>query len=380
MAIDLYEWAYVVAYITFSIGLLSSIARFYSRALILKSWGWDDTASCAILIVSIVHQVVLQMFLNLGCGKPGNLNCSFQSLDLLRTAFIEEIVIYGAHSVIKITFLLFYLRLSVDMVFRSLVYLGFALAFSVFLSSLLMTVLQCVPFEKILNPMLYPEVTCIDMRTIMLTPPILNILMDFYIICLPIPSVLSLRMNLRRKVTVISVLAFGIISVTVAILRLPVLISVSSMKTDASIDVGKMIIVASFEVQCAIVAANLPAMKALWTKVRGKYSSAGSNEPSLEKPYSLSFIRRGKRGERNKHSSMGSITRLENGLTTNESQEVLVEGKVKQQGLATGEIEELHFTNSGGLRQQPTVTMTDVYAQGSPNMALQQASCSGNLR
>lgn len=204
--------------------------------------------------------------------------------------------------------------------------------------------------------------------------------MDLYIICLPMPSVLSLRMNLRRKVTVISVLAFGIISVTVAILRLPVLISVSSMKTNASIDVGKMIIVASFEVQCAIVAANLPAMKALWTKVRGKYSSAGSNEPSLEKPYSLSFIRRGKRGERNKHSSMGSITRLENGLTTNESQEELVEGKVKQQGLATGEIEELHFTNSGGLRQQPTVTMTDVYAQGSPNMALQQASCSGNLR
>jgi len=50
MAIDLYEWAYVVAYITFSIGLLSSIARFYSRALILKSWGWDDTASCAVLV------------------------------------------------------------------------------------------------------------------------------------------------------------------------------------------------------------------------------------------------------------------------------------------------------------------------------------------
>jgi hypothetical protein len=39
--------------------------------------------------------------------------------------------------------------------------------------SRLMTVLQCVPFEKILNPMLHPEVTCIDMRIIMLTPPIL---------------------------------------------------------------------------------------------------------------------------------------------------------------------------------------------------------------
>jgi len=142
------------------------------------------------------------------------------------------------------------------------------------------------------------------------------------------------------------------------------------MKTDASVDVGKMIIVASFEVQCAIVAANLPAMKALWTKVRVKYSSTGSNEPSLEKPYSLSFIRRGKRGDRNKHSSMGSITRLENGLTTNESQEELVEGKFKQQGLATGEIQGLHSTNSGSLRQQPTVAMTDVDAHGSPKISL----------
>ena len=53
-----------------------------------------------------------------------------------QTAFIEEIVIYGAHSVIKITFLLFYLRLSVDMMFCNFVYLGFVLAFSVFLSSL----------------------------------------------------------------------------------------------------------------------------------------------------------------------------------------------------------------------------------------------------
>jgi hypothetical protein len=94
--------------------------------------------------------------------------------------------------------------------------------------------------------------------------------MDFYITCLPMPTIWFLHINLRRKVIIISVLAFGLVSVTVAIIRLPVLISVSSMKTDASIDVGKMIIVASFEVQCAIVAANLPATKALWAKVRRK--------------------------------------------------------------------------------------------------------------
>jgi hypothetical protein len=50
MVLSLFEWAYVVAYITFAIGLLSSIARFYSRGLLLKSWGWDDTASCFVLV------------------------------------------------------------------------------------------------------------------------------------------------------------------------------------------------------------------------------------------------------------------------------------------------------------------------------------------
>uniref|UniRef100_A0A4E9EGD4 Uncharacterized protein n=1 Tax=Gibberella zeae TaxID=5518 RepID=A0A4E9EGD4_GIBZA len=106
MSSDLYVAAYVVAYITFAIGILSLIARFYSRALVIKSWDWDDWASVVVFLINIVHQVVLQLFMNLGCDN-------------------------------------------------------------------LMTVLQCIPFEKILNPTLYPEVKCIDTLTVMLTPPIL---------------------------------------------------------------------------------------------------------------------------------------------------------------------------------------------------------------
>jgi hypothetical protein len=184
--------------------------------------------------------------------------------------------------------------------------------------------------------------------------------MDFYIIILPIPSVLSLRVTLRRKVTVISVLAFGTFSVTVAILRLPFLVSVSSMKTDASTDIGKLIIVGSFEVQSAIVVANLPAMKALWTKVRGRSSLTGSDEPSLEKPHTLSFICRGKRGDQKKHSSMGSITRLENGVTSNESQLDLVEGTSKGPESATVGTQELCPIDARCLGEQAIVATTNV--------------------
>ena len=123
-------------------------------------------------------------------------------------------------------------------------------------------------------------------------------------------------MNARRKVTIISVLTFGMVSVTVAILRLPISISVTSMETDVSVDVGKMIIVASFEVQYAIVAVNLPAMKTLWTKLREKTSKEGREEAYLRRPFMYSFL-----GKRRRRASMGSVTRLERGLDSIESRD-----------------------------------------------------------
>ncbi|KAF4974569.1 hypothetical protein FZEAL_8541 [Fusarium zealandicum] len=341
MATDLYGISYAVAYITFAVGLASSILRFYSRALVVKSWGWDDTSACFVMIVSIVHQVVLQLFLNIGCGKPGLVECSFESLDLLRTAFIQEIVIYGAHCVIKATFLLFYLRLSPEYPFRAFVYVGFALTAGVFISSLLMTVLQCIPFEKILNPMLHPEVKCIDTRTIMIIPPVL--------------------------VTVLSVFAFGIVSVTVALVRLPVLVSVTSGLTDVSVDVGKMIIVAAFEVQCAIIAVNLPSLKALWTKFRGRQSTNGSND----RPYKLSSMDGGNQGDSKKNPSMGVITRLERGLGVNESEEELFDGtkthsRMPAQATARAHSPEDDRSKGAKSADESIVVTTDWAVQMSP--------------
>ncbi|CAO2654610.1 Nn.00g113430.m01.CDS01 [Neocucurbitaria sp. VM-36] len=370
MATNLFEFAYALAYITFVIGTVSVIARFYSRAVLVKSWGWDDTAAIFVLIVSIVHQVVLQLFLNLECGKPGNVKCTFLSLDLLRTAFIEEIVIYTAHCIIKAAFLLFYYRLSPERSFRIWVYLGFGLDFAVFLSSLLMTVLQCIPFEKILNPALHPEVKCIDTRTVMLTPPVLNIAMDLYILILPISTIWSLQMTFRRKITILSVLAFGLVSVIVAIIRLPVLVSVTSMKTDASVDVGKVIIIAAFEVQCAIVAVNLPALKALWTKLRGAGSSSGSKDPASQRKYKLSSMDTGLPGRSKKNHSIGVVTSLERGLSYNESEEELTNGHGRIE--TSGDTKSDPFADDRSkdsiVGQSITVT-TDVNVQVAPESA-----------
>lgn len=96
MVKNIHQLAYAVAYITFLFGLLTSLLRFYSRAVLVKQWGWDDSVSVPMMvgtrgmskcltserlfktwfltraiiqIVSIIHQWVLQLFLDLGCGK-----------------------------------------------------------------------------------------------------------------------------------------------------------------------------------------------------------------------------------------------------------------------------------------------------------------------
>jgi hypothetical protein len=99
-----------------------------------------------------------------------------------------------------------------------------------------------------------------------------NILEDFYILILPISTVWNLQMSLRRKIAVLSVIGFGSSSVLVTCFRL---IPLQELNTspDVSWVLSKMVVVAALEIQLAVIAVNLPSLKALWTKLTGGSSS-----------------------------------------------------------------------------------------------------------
>jgi hypothetical protein len=148
--------------------------------------------------------------------------------------------------------------------------------------------------------------------------------MDIYILCLPITMVWSLQMALRRKLTILSVLAFGLVSVSVAIVRLPVLLSVTSGSTDVSIDVGKMIVVASFEVQCAIIAVNLPSLSSLWTKLGVREQFAYEHISAQGTGRDVERERGGRAKERRgpgRSSILSFTSRLQRGLEESEAEE-----------------------------------------------------------
>jgi hypothetical protein len=95
-----------------------------------------------------------------------------------------------------------------------------------------------------------------------------NVITDVIILVLPIRTVWNLNMSRRKKIAVTGVLGFGASSVVVAACRFIVLAELGSTQ-DPSYVLGNMVIVAAFEIQLAIVAVNLPAMKALYSGMTG---------------------------------------------------------------------------------------------------------------
>jgi hypothetical protein len=157
-----------------------------------------------------------------------------------------------------------------------------------------------------------------------------NIFADFYILILPISTVWNLQMSTRRKIAVLSVVAFGSSAVIIACFRLIPLFQLNS-STDVSWVLGIMIIVAALEIQFAVIAVNLPSLKALWMRYTGGSSSGSGQGHSNSGGYKLSSMgrngastsTRGRWGKNVKSKgSRGSITRLE-GLSNTESEEEL---------------------------------------------------------
>jgi hypothetical protein len=154
-----------------------------------------------------------------------------------------------------------------------------------------------------------------------------NILEDFYILVLPISTVWNLQMSTRRKIAVLSVIAFGSSSVIIACFRLIPLLELND-SPDTSWVLGKMIIVAALEIQFAVIAVNMPSLKALWMRMTNGSSAGSGPDNSNSKGYKLSGLKRNgtgaqwSKGGRSK-GSRGSITRLERDIASTESEEEL---------------------------------------------------------
>ncbi|KAF2493711.1 hypothetical protein BU16DRAFT_562676 [Lophium mytilinum] len=311
---NLQPLAYGISITLFILGTASIFLRLYTRGFILKTFGWDDVMAVFLLLVNTGQQVILFMFLHHGCGIHKQFLNAAQLQQITKWLFVEEVYYYFTHWVIKQAFLLFYLRLSQRPNFQRMVWVTMALNTAFLVINWLLAFLQCTPFDAIFHPENHPEAHCMNSLVLLIIPSILNIITDVIILVLPIPTVWSLQMSTRRKIGVLAVIGFGGAAVLISGCRIIILYQLH-VSPDTPYILGKMVIIAALEVEFAIMAVNLPSVKALWNKMVGGGSSAGSgavgySSGNRSKGYKLSSFEPGSRtgGGSKLGKSRGSFT------------------------------------------------------------------------
>lgn len=94
-------------------------------------------------------------------------------------------------------------------------------------------------------------------------PYSLNLFTDVCIFALPLPTIMTLQMSMKRRLAVIAVISTGGSAVLCGGLRAIILFEFSS-SPDFTYVLGKMIIISAIEIDMAILAANMPALKAFF--------------------------------------------------------------------------------------------------------------------
>lgn len=89
--------------------------------------------------------------------------------------------------------------------------------------------------------------------------------------------ILPLQMSTRRKMLVLGIMAFGSLSVVTALCRFIVQKQLISDAQNTPYVMGRMIIVAGIEIQVAVIAVNLPALRSLFTSFVGSSNQSAQN-------------------------------------------------------------------------------------------------------
>ncbi|KAF4539065.1 Integral membrane protein [Lasiodiplodia theobromae] len=230
-------------------------------------------------------QAILYVFLKYGAGlhiiKVQTEHPDYIT-QLLKGLFAIEIYYIWMHFHLKMGFLLFYMRLSHVQSFRILIYMA----------------MVCNALSK------YPDTICLNSSVTYFVPYSLMLSLDIAIFIIPIHTVWKLQMTLRRKLQVLSVICTGGAAVLVSALRLVVLLEFSR-SPDFTWTLGKMIIISSFEINVAIIASNMPSMKALWTSWRD--GTLSSQQSKYSQHHQLSDIPSS--GQQSRSASKNRVTK-----------------------------------------------------------------------
>ncbi|KAL2163617.1 hypothetical protein VTH06DRAFT_5675 [Thermothelomyces fergusii] len=203
----------VLCFLTVSVVGLRLLARFRTGAGL---W-WDDYLILFALPQGIGMLIIQGLWAPMGVGYPANETLA--NLETILKLLVAYELIYSTSiGTIKVSVLLFYLRVFVNQGLRLAVKAALAFVMLWNIGNILQVFLICRPFAKTYS--LTVEGECGDQVASYIAIGAFNVISDAIILTLPLPTVWSLKMSTPTKLGLTGVFLVGLVVSVIAIIRI----------------------------------------------------------------------------------------------------------------------------------------------------------------
>ncbi|GAB1317360.1 hypothetical protein MFIFM68171_07570 [Madurella fahalii] len=258
----------IIALLTTAIVGLRLVARFLTGAGL---W-WDDYLILFALPQGIGMLIIQGLWAPMGVGYP--MNETMPNLPhILRMLVSYELIYVVSISTVKLSVMIFYLRVFVNNGLRMATKIALAFVCLWSIGNLLQVFLLCRPFARSYDPTIPGE--CGDQVASFIAIGAFNIITDIVILALPLPTVWSLKMTTATKLGLTGVFLIGLIVSVVAIIRI-----IALTQLDLNNLTGTMIWAdfwSTTEPLLAIMCVSMPMLGTLRARCASSRGTAKSN-------------------------------------------------------------------------------------------------------
>ncbi|KAJ4408722.1 hypothetical protein N0V91_002977 [Didymella pomorum] len=271
------------------IAMIIVFMRLYVRIVWLKKSWWDDYLMVAAMVFSIGTTVLVIMATQLYGWDKHVWDMKLPELSTGRKASLAGQTLFVlASSTVKMSILVSYFRIAPEKsLFRKLVWGTFALVFAAFIVFLVALWVQCIPISS------YWLLTADHRDCIPEGPPLmvqstLNVVTDFMIYALPIPTLFTLSLPWNQRIGLVVLFSVGGVIVVAGSFRAYWIHYTLFETYDATWEGYNIWIWTAIETNVGVICGCIPALKPLLFRTRArvqnsKYANGSDHSRRKEK-------------------------------------------------------------------------------------------------
>ncbi|RMZ71660.1 integral membrane [Pyrenophora seminiperda CCB06] len=203
-----------------------------------------------------------------------------QIMDFLRNIYVGQILYTLSITSIKLSVLAFYWRLfEIKARFTIIAVTACSIAWCI--AILLCVIFNCIPVHAAWD-ITVTGAKCIPIRSIYLGGSVTNVVLDLFIVMLPIPHVWRLHAPLAQRIVLAGMFALGTFIAVVSLVRLIIFLQIPiATQGDVTYNFREIIVWSIVEINIGLTCACLPSLKPAFQMIGlNKLFSFSSSRPS----------------------------------------------------------------------------------------------------